>query len=79
MKAVLKAELRIWAQYIFIAMLAGYIVFGLSIGRIPGINLKEAWRSYEPLQRQWLFVVTALGALRLLLVLLFYKLRRGRD
>ena len=77
MKDVLKAELRIWAQYTFIAVVAGYVVFGLSFGSIPGLNLKEAWRNYEPLWRRWLVIFAALGAVRLLLVLLFYKLRRG--
>ena len=77
MKAVLKAELRIWAQYLLIAVLAGYIGFGLAFGSAPGLNLKGAWLNYEPLWRRWLVILAALGAVRLLLVLLFYKLRRG--
>jgi hypothetical protein len=76
MKAVLKAELKTWAQYVVAAVLAGYLGFGITFGGVRGLNQNEAWLNYEPLLRQWLVIFVALGAVRLLLVLLFYKLWR---
>ena len=74
MKDLLKSELKTWAQYLALALFAGWLHFAIFFGSIPGINMHEAWLNYEPLMRNWLFIFAALGALRLAAVLLFRKL-----
>ena len=76
MKAFLKEELKGWAQYFALALMAGWLHFAYEFGSIPGINIKEAWRNYEPLLRQWLFIFSALSLVRLLILLAVRKLAR---
>ena len=70
MKGLLKSELKTWAQYFALALFAGWLHFVIFFGSIPGINVHEAWRGYEPLMRNWLSIFAVLGALRLILILL---------
>ena len=74
MKDLIRSELKIWAQYFVLALLAGWIVFVLFIGSNPGINVHEAWRNYEPEMRYWIIILGALGAIRFLLIFLLRKL-----
>ncbi|MCA1593406.1 MAG: hypothetical protein LC754_12315 [Acidobacteria bacterium] len=73
MKDLIKSELKTWAQYTALAIFAGWLHFAIFFGSIPGINLHEAWRNYEPLMRNWLIIFVALGGIRFLLVLFLRK------
>ena len=74
MKNLLKRELKIWAQYFVIALVAWWIHFSYFFTSKPGINIHEAWRIYEPLLSDWLFIFAILSVVRLLLVMLVHKL-----
>lgn len=68
MRDSMKDELKIRAQYFGLALLAGWLHFVFDFGSIPYIDVREAWRNYEPLLRGWLTIFVVLGAVRLLLV-----------
>ncbi|HEV7903980.1 MAG TPA: hypothetical protein VGO96_09075 [Pyrinomonadaceae bacterium] len=74
MKDFAKNELKVLAQYFFIALLAGWLDFTIWTSRIPGLNLHEAWLNYAPVLRRWQAIFIALSAIRLIFVFLLRKL-----
>ena len=78
----IKRELKTFAHYLAFALVAGVGAFLTSMpdageGEFAvAVNIKEAWRNYEPVLRAWLSGFALLAAIRLLLV---YVIRHRRE
>ena len=70
----IKRELKTFAQYFAIALVAGvgaFVTFMPEAGEgefAVAVNIKEAWRNYQPVMRAWLVGFAFLGVIRLLLI-----------
>lgn len=62
-----KRELKLTAQYIMIALVAGMLTFWTFIMSVGGaVNIGVAWSGYQPMLYSWLVGVALLGSIRLL-------------
>lgn len=73
MKDLLKSELKTFAQYFALALIAGWLHFVIFFGGALGMNIREAWLNYESLLRNWHIIFVGLGTIRLIVVLVLSK------
>jgi ABC-type multidrug transport system fused ATPase/permease subunit len=77
-----KRELKIFAQYFAIAVLAGLITHVLTIPvptgtgpTVNAININEVWRNYWPYYRLWLMAFVILSVIKFLIFYIGYRKR----